>query len=503
MRFIYDNIVAVAVAVVACAFAWIFGGTIAGYLTPVMPWLWAFLFEMMLCFPQRHSGETSYEARERVWYELKRDPVAWTALGFVLLLAIPFVNKGLCQVCDYDAINIRGADPSPMIPFLPFCVNRMQHLTVFVWFVPALTAMLAVRHALIRPGKRLVLELIVWNGLVLAVLGAVQQVTGAKFPLWREFSSAPVYFFSTFGYPNMAGDYFTTLFGLSVGLWRWKLEVARAKASSDDPGSGAGQSADNAFWRRHVLLLPAVVFFFAALTTLSRAAILLVTLLAIVFFIHSFVSFFIRMPRASRVKASAASLIALVAIGLCTVVFMPSDLEREVGSIGTTEILDRVTGRGQYHTRVAFEVWKDNFLFGCGGWGYKHFCIPKMTDSELRQLQMVGGINVHNDYLQFLAEHGLVGFGCLVSIVIMLLWPIGRVWRALMMAVRFTPPKKQPPKPHAIFVLPAPVFCILATALATFIHGFGDCPFRSPAVLTLFFVSLAAIDGFLPRLRER
>ena len=44
---------------------------------------------------------------------------------------------------------------------------------------------------------------------------------------------------------------------------------------------------------------------------------------------------------------------------------------------------------------------------------------------------------------------------------------------------------------------------ILAGATATFIHGFGDCPLRSPAVLSLFFIELAAMDGFLPRLREK
>ncbi|MBO7483332.1 MAG: O-antigen ligase family protein [Kiritimatiellae bacterium] len=502
MQFLYDNIVTMAVAVVACAFAWIFGGTVAEYLTPVMPWLWAILFEVMLCFPQRRSSETTYDARKRVWFEMKSDPFTWVAFGFVMLLLIPFVNKGLCPICDYAEININGVDPSAPIPFIPYCVNRLQHFTVVVWFVPALTAALAVRHSLLKRGKRLLIEIIVWNGLALAVLGAIQQVSGAKFPLWADFPDVqPVYFFSTFGYPNMGGDYFTTLFGLAVGLWRWKLEIIRSEVRSGDPSSQRG-SSDKSFWRKHYLLVPAVIFFFSALNTLSRAAIILVSLMAVLFFVHTFVSAFVRMPKANRVKASAASLLVLIAIALCTVAFMPDDIQREVETLNTAEVLDRVTGRGQYHSRVAVEVWKDNFLFGCGGWGYKHFCIPKMMDDEIRQLQSVGGINVHNDYLQFLAEHGLVGFGCLVALVVMLVWPLGRVWKALLTAVRFTPPKEQPAKPHAIFVLPAPVFCILMTALATFVHGFGDCPLRSPAVLTLFFVSLAAMDGFLPRLKD-
>ena len=169
-------------------------------------------------------------------------------------------------------------------------------------------------------------------------------------------------------------------------------------------------------------------------------------------------------------------------------------------SLDTNVVLERVTGKGQYHNRVAFEIFKDYPLFGVGGWGYRHLCIPRMREED--RLQKVGGTNVHNDHLQFMAEHGAIGFGCLVAIVTMLIWPLGRIWRALIDYVRFLPPKQQPAKPIAVFSLPAPVFCILCAALATLIHAFGDCPLRSPAVLSLFFIELAAMDGFLQKLRD-
>ena len=124
-----------------------------------------------------------------------------------------------------------------------------------------------------------------------------------------------------------------------------------------------------------------------------------------------------------------------------------------------------------------------------------------MTEKDLRNIQITGGINVHNDYLQFLAEHGIVGFGCLVAIVILLLAPLSGDLRQMARSVRFLPAKDQPPRPVSLFIVPAPVFCILMTATATFIHGFGDCPLRSPAVLTLFFASLAAMDGFMPHIQ--
>jgi O-antigen ligase len=179
---------------------------------------------------------------------------------------------------------------------------------------------------------------------------------------------------------------------------------------------------------------------------------------------------------------------------------MPENIRREVDTLDTAAVLDRVTGKGQYHVRVATEIWKEYPLFGCGGWGYRHFCIPKMTEAEYKDIQRVGGINVHNDYLQFLAEHGTVGFGAILAMVVMLCWPVGVAWNALIKAVRFAKPKDLPPKPVQLFVLPSPVFFIALALVATLVHGFGDCPLRSPAVLSLFFASLAAMPGYIPKL---
>ena len=517
MQFLYKNVAAIHVFVVCALFAWLFGGTRAEYILPVMPWVTVLLLEAMICFPQHHEGETTYEARERVWDAMRKDPLVWVSLGLIVLLAIPFLNFGLCPICDYPAIQA-GADPKPVIPFFPFCVNRLEHLNVFLWFVPTLVAVVATKHALLKSGKRALMSLLVWNGLALGLLGAIQQMTSAQGPLWVEACFQKAYFFSTFGYPNMAGDYFTTLFGLSVGLWRWNIDEIAREESAINEGSDTSVSSDGhrhhhssssrkgfgsrQFWKKHYYLIPAVIFFFCALDTLSRASVMMVTALAIIFFVHSFVSFLSKMKKAQRVRSAVVSAAILLLIALCAVMFMPDDLHREVKSVDTVGVLDRVTGKGQYHVRVATEIWKDNWLFGVGGWGYRHFSRQYMTDKELRHVQSVGGVNVHNDFLQFLAEHGLVGFGLMLSVVILLLLPVVKSWRLLVDSVRFIPAKMQPPRPVQLFVLPAPVFCILATAVATVIHGFGDCILRSPAVLSLFFVSLASMDGFLPHIKH-
>lgn len=496
MRFLYDNMAAVVVALVASALTWLFGGTRSAWLAAAAPWMILFVIEAMFAFPQRHEGESAYDARERVWRSLRRDPFVWVSIVLLIVLALPFVNVGLCPICDAQLIA-SGSDPEPPFAFLPSCVNRMHHLNVFLWFAVALPCAAAVRNALCGRGRRRVLSLVVWNGFFLALLGFVQSATGATGPYWTNLGceGMPGDFFATWGYPNMAGDYFTTLFALSAALWR---------RAHDDEAAGSETSrrvtvSHRVFWRKNLYLLPAAVFYVAALTTLSRAAIILVTALAVIFFLHAFRSFTYRLNRAARVKHGTIALVSAALVTFFAVISIPEPMQREVDTLDTDAVLTRISGKGQYHVRVATELWKDRPVFGWGGWGYKHFCLGKMTPAERKQLQMVGGINVHNDWLQFLAEHGLVGLGLILATLVLLLLPTLVAWCRLYGAARFDRGKQRPASPIAIFALPAGSFCVLMAALATVVHSFGDCPLRSAAVLTLFYVALPAAAGFLPR----
>ena len=499
MSFLCNNFAAVVVAAVSMTIVWMFGGTRGELLLPVVPWLFLFLCEVLICFPMRREEESTYDARHRVWKNLKHDPFFWTALGFLALLAVPFLNYGLCLNCDAKLIA-QGVPAEPPVPVIPFCVDRLDHLNVFLWFVTALPTAVVVRHSLNGRGKRLLLEILVWNGALLALFGFVQGALSAPGPFWNTQAgnhiAKPGDFFSVFGYPNMGGDYFTVLFCVAAALWRWRVDEIKTEERAKDI-SKIAEPEHGRFWRKHYHLIPAALCFFAALNTLSRAAIILVTLSAAVVFAHSFFSFLAHHSKADKVRKGVWWALAFSLVVFAAAIFMPEDLQREVDTLGTSEVLDRVSGRGQYHARVATELWKDHKLFGCGGWGYIHFCASKMTKKELKQMQMVGGANVHNDHLQFLAEHGLVGFGLLVVMVLLLLAPLMGRWRHLAKEAQFiTDKKRRPPSPVQLFALPGSAFFLVIAVLCTFVHAFGDCPLRSPAVLTLYFTIFAALPGF-------
>jgi len=491
------------VAAVASSMAWIYGGTLSWPLVKSVPWLMLFMAEILFIFPQRHTNETTYDARERAWERMRKDPVVWTAFGLILLLIVPFVNNGLCTNCDATLIA-QGVDPEAPAPFLPFCVDRLDHLNVFLWFVTAMSCLVATRHCLTKSGKRLMVELIVWSGAALAIMGFVQIATEAPGPFWQDVPGSPgSQYFATWGYVNMAGDYFTTIFAMAIAVWRWRFDEEHEKALEISSQSHA--KPRDLFWKQNLYLLPAVICFFAAVNTLSRSAIVMASSLALLFFVHTFISFTARISRVQRVKATAICGLVLFIIAFFVISFTPKGVKKEMKTVDATEALQRITGKSENHVTVATEIWKDHLLFGCGGWGYRHFAYSKMDPKVVAERKKAnnqggGGANVHNDYMQFLCEHGLVGLGALLALVLMLLSPCFRQWKAMVRSLRFADKKKRPPRPVQIFVIPAPVFCIFMALVATFVHGFMDCPFRTPAILTLFFVLLSAIEGFMPEI---
>lgn len=312
----------------------------------------------------------------------------------------------------------------------------------------------------------------------MSLFGFIQNISGTHSLYW--ITPLPDYFFSTFGYPNMAGAFFTLLFTVSAGLW---FQTAM------DP-----EDRKNAFR----LLVPLLLNFAGAMGSLSRAAILLSLLILAVGGLTCILAAWGRMQIGGRIQAVALPIVvSLLAIGLY-VSFPKSNLRHELNNIQVETFYHDTIGVRLFQYKSAWEMTQDHPFFGVGGWGYRHFVHAYVPEKELDHLKG-GTANVHNDVLQFLAEHGFFGLVLMLAAVWILLTPILRgIWVQLT-----TPPVVDSDNPYAppLLRVPAVVFAILIGTTATVIHSMIDLPFRSPAILMTWALCLACAPAYLPKAR--
>jgi len=286
------------------------------------------------------------------------------------------------------------------------------------------------------------------------------------------------------------------MFAFSTGLW-----FGRASAGLIGPSAGGGgdeASQSGGFW----LLIPVVLNFSAAIASLSRAAILLCCVVFLVMSLYMIVGVWQKTGSGGRVKLVTAMIITIVMLIVSVTVFAPKALKTEIVSITPASVFERVSGRGQYHARIAKEIFRDHPVFGVGGWGYPHYLMRYLTKEERENMQIGGGVNVHNDTLQFLAEQGSAGYALMVLCVLTLTLPLA--WQSLCVcrAVAASDAESVPAKPAWLYHVPPVVIAVFMGTTATICHSLGDLPFRNPAIVIVWVLSFVCASGFLPVVRK-
>ncbi|MCQ2391365.1 MAG: O-antigen ligase family protein [Kiritimatiellae bacterium] len=497
MSGVLDKIAIVLVSMPTLVAVWAYGGLDGRLFAQLAPYATMLALAAFVC-PQRHGDERWATACRRVGKAMLHDPLLWVVVALFLYMLFPLFNVGLCPGCDWRAIDA-GADPFPPLRHLPFCVRPVEHAHVVWWFVASLAGAFAARHALTRKGKCHLFELLVWNGVAVAILGFLQLLTEAQYPFWGKVER-PFTFFATFAYPNMAGAFFTLVYAFSLGLWFHRMVMVE-ELTLDDERHG---KLKHPILMEHYPVVAVALSFFAVLATLCRAAMMLVILLTVIAFLYMVGRIFAETGwmRARRLKSLVVAAVFMLGLFGAVTVYAPPKVLQELKTLTVLSVADRVSGRAQYHSRVASAIMRKYPLFGVGGWGYRHFSVPFMTETERKSLQGVGGANVHNDYLQFLVEHGLVGCGLLLACVYLLAAPAAGVWRRTVLQSIAAARSSMGVSSLAIFSVAPPVVWTFLGCCGALIHAFGDCPLRSPAVLSLLLFSLPLACGFLPREQE-
>lgn len=344
-----------------------------------------------------------------------RDPVFYLGLAFLGFLGLQWANAGRLQYFDVGYQRWMYTDPP--WPGWPSAYSRSDAGQMLTWFFPAWVIALVFRsHRLGRRNWWRLLMLIACNAAVLALFGVVQYASETRSIFWSQPLSG--HFFASFAYGNHASPYFVLTSSLAAGLlYREVFDLRHAHADSP-----------SAFRLRHpgrvALLVPVLLLcLLGANLGLSRTGVILAGMLVVFGAVYGSLRAWRRLRPAGRLNFLALMLAVLATLFFAVAGFGEKGIQKEFASKAAAReavhtVWDRINveleGRPLF-ARAAIAIWREQPWFGAGGWGYKYRVADHVPRHLWPALEKKGWANVHFDFLQFLAEFGVVGFGLLLG----------------------------------------------------------------------------------------
>ena len=464
---------AVHVALLVVYASWARGGSAPAFFWAI-PWLALGILEMLFLLPPSHDGSSAHAAARRVWQGLLRDPVFYVGGALLLFLLLQWLN-GPREMIRNLATATWEYTPPPW-PWLPFCVDRSEAAQVLIWALGAYAVLLAVRHGMRLSARRWLLKVMVYNGALLALVGVLHLMTGTTKLFWIR--PIEVYFFSTFGYPNHASAFFTLLTAINIGLL---IESLDSKEQEKVVSS----------W----LMVSLVLNLFGVFFSLGRAGMVLTLGILAVALLYGSIYLWNRTTIATRVRLWVMIGGLALAGGFFALVVPDNPILRELKTIDLLQLHKQLQGDRAELAHAAIDIWQDYPWAGVGGWGFRRYVGIYMGPERYEYLRAAGRANVHNDAVQYLCEHGVIGLALILGLIFVL---IGQLW--FRMAVMRHKQDDGAIKPRNWFMSVSPMvwFCILGT-FATVIHSLIDLPFRNMAIIATWFIALASAPSFVPR----
>ena len=377
--------------------------------------------------PRRNNEDFSRDGRASAWAPFRRllsFPGFWLGgfvLGYVLVQALN--PAWTYKQADGGAWWMEPVAHSAWLPTsatAPFADwNPWRSLIVWssAWLLACSLWIGVTRRASIRA----LLTILAVNGAILALIGILQQVAGNGKILWF-ITPSTYYAVSTFLYKNHAGAFFNLLFAVCAAMAFWSHGRAERRLQRASPAP--------------VFAIGCVLLALAVALSFSRAALLLLggvialgILVGAVRWLRS-----PRRPRLAVIALPALILIALLAFSarslhldrasehlqelLTTNRFLSID-QRLIAAQATWEMAaDRITtGWGAGCFKFLFPLFQQN---------HPEIYTPTWDASRVFHYE-----HAHNDYLEFLAELGLIG--CAPILILVGLWLVkllrARAWK--------------------------------------------------------------------------
>jgi O-antigen ligase len=452
---------------------------VAGLLLCLMPWalgtmhVWsqflslglASLAFVLALINRRYRGELAPQGDFKLimWPKLIRFPLFWLGLLLLAYILTQALNPALAYVTDG---KFWWREPLDHISWLPAGMqtpykdmNPWRMLVIYggAWLLVCALWVGVTRRA----GIQTLFTVIAANGALFAIVGILQKVTHAKYILWglKDVTTAS-YFFGTIIYKNHAGAYLNLVLMLSVGLLYWHFSRAERRMERTSPAP--------------IFAFCAVLLGISVLLTASRAA----TLLLMVFTLIAFIGFIVRCTfyrsesRSPWVITLLCAIFALF-IGLGSYFLNAEEAFGRIGKLMEAGKTDSSVFSRTLVRKATWDMAKDNLVTGRGAGSFRHYFpvhqrhYPEIYIAPWNPKLRMRWEYAHNDYVQLLAELGLIGAGILLPM--------------LVCGVRHLLRQRIYERPHLMFLLLA----LVVTAA----HAWVDFQFHNPAILFLWCAS--------------
>ncbi len=410
-------------------------------------------------WPRHYSGELAPEGNFKLhpWPRLLRFPLFWIGLVFLGYVLIQALNPAWERITTPQVWFIKSVDHVEWLPSsvtAPF--ERMNAWRMLAVWTGVWTAACAIWTGFTRrTAVQGVLNAVLINGSVLALIGILQKATGTPKMLWFMDPVAH-YFHATFVYKNHAGAYFNIIFALAMGLAAWNHVRGLRRLERSTPAP--------------VYLFAAILTGVSVFMSGSRTAMLLLG----GFIVVGGLVYLIWRSRSQDSGGSTATsvIVATLAVGFIALAATYLNLQTSIEQIRNVFERDRFASvESRIQARNAtWELFRDEPITGWGAGSFRHaFPIHQQNYPDI--YRPFGTVmfwdHAHNDYMQILAEVGILG-------VIPLLLTLGWFFRRLLRAGALTHPG----------------FLLITLGLGlTLAHAWVDFPLSNTAILTTFGLS--------------
>jgi O-antigen ligase len=386
----------------------------------------------------------------------------WLGLAFLGYVALQALNPAWIYATDGQSWWMQAKESVKWLPSgvdVPFDRGgpwRMLIIYTTVWLDVCAVWIGFTR----RRSFQFLFTALVTNGFVLAGVGMLQRLKGNG-KILGLFDSPASYFVATIIYKNHAAAYFNILLGLAAGMSYWYYTRSLRRLEKSSP---AGIFA---FFATGIAVI--VLFSF------SRAGtILLVLLTALILAILLIQQ--LRFPADQRRYLTSALFVIFLGsfAWLASYSLRLDSVTERMGLLFKGDREASIENR-EIAQLATWEMAHDNLAFGWGSGSFR-FYFPVYQQHHLEIYRRPDGRRMywehaHNDYLEWLAEFGVIGFGMLV------LGAASAGWLSIKLAAW--------ENPLVLFGLLG-----LGTTLA---HAWVDFPFQNPAILTTWCVLLPAL----------